>query len=217
MTAPNDSGLPAPGPLPTPPVPPAERERVVDVLTQHYANDRVTETDLEDRLDRVYRAQTAAELAAVIADLPAFGAAPAPPAVAAPVQRVGALLSGQERRVTGLVPAELALRARLGYVELDLTRATFTPGVTHIDVRAFMGYVQIRFPAGIRVESDGHAFAGFFSLKGADREAPGGAASVVRVTGRATFGFAECVVSSGAGSRSALPPRIPDTGREGRR
>jgi hypothetical protein len=35
------------------------------------------------------------------------------------------------------------LRARLGYVELDLTQATFEPGVTTIDVSALMGYGQI--------------------------------------------------------------------------
>jgi hypothetical protein len=175
-------------------VPPAQRDRVVEALTRHFASDEITEADLELRLDRVYRAMTVAELDAVLADLPALAPTGATPARAtdAVAQRIAALLSGQERTVTGLVPRDLQLRARLGYVELDLTRATFAPGVTTIDVRAFMGYVQIRFPAGVRVESDGHAFAGFFSIKGTDQEDGGRPASVVRVTGRATFGFAEC-------------------------
>jgi predicted membrane protein len=73
-------------------------------------------------------------------------------------------------------------------VELDLTEATFEPGVTTIDVRAFMGYVQIRFPAGVRVESAGRALFGYFAIKGG---APGNAPSVVRITGRAALGFAE--------------------------
>lgn len=182
--------------VPTPA--PAARERVVDTLTQLFARDQITEADLEHRLDRVYRATTPAELEAVIADLPAS----VPEARAAvipgePVQRIGALLSGQERTVTGVVPHELELHARLGYVELDLTRATFAPGLTWIDVHAFLGYVQIRFPPGIRVESDGRAFAGFFSLKGTDAEM-GRTERVVRVTGRAVFGFAECYLSSSA-------------------
>jgi hypothetical protein len=185
--------------LPAAAVPPAERERVVEALTRHFAADQIAEADLERRLDRVYRAMTVAELHAVLADLPALASSGATPTLAtdsAP-ERVAAFLSGQDRKMSGVVPRELLLRARLGYVELDLTRATFAPGVTTIDVRAFMGYVQIRFPAGVRVESDGHAVIGFFSLKGAATGETEPAASVVRVTGRASFGFAECVQDQG--------------------
>jgi predicted membrane protein len=93
--------------------------------------------------------------------------------------------------MAGVVPPDLRLRARLGYVELDLTDATFAPGVTTIDVRAFLGYVQIRFPPGVHVESHGRALFGFFSLKGAPASAPDDTTRVVRIVGRATFGFAE--------------------------
>jgi hypothetical protein len=57
-----------------------------------------------------------------------------------------------------------------------------------------MGYVQIHFPAGVRVESTGRALLGFFSLRRAGPLGPGGSAdarSVVRIIGRATLGFAE--------------------------
>jgi hypothetical protein len=203
MTHPTDPRKPAPSP-PSAPLPPAERERVVDLLTQHYAHDRLTDADLEQRLDRVYQATTAAELAAILAGLPTTEPDAAAPAVSAsPGQRIRAVLSGQERKVTGLVPQEVHVQARLGYVELDLREAAFAPGVTHIDVRAFMGYVQIRFPAGVRVESDGQAFAGYFAVKGTGDESAG---CVVRVTGRARFGFAECHLPSGRGGR-ALPGR----------
>jgi hypothetical protein len=67
-------------------------------------------------------------------------------------------------------------------------------GVTTIEIDAFMGYVQVRFPPGVQVESRGHALIGFFSFKG-DGAAPAGdaaaARAIVRVTGRVTFGFAE--------------------------
>ncbi len=108
--------------------------------------------------------------------------------------RILGLFSGQERKLDGEVPRELTLRARLGYVELDLTGASFQPGVTTIDVDAILGYVQIRFPPGIRVESNGHAVFGFFAFKiGNALEAPeaSGAKPVVRVTGGALLGFAE--------------------------
>jgi len=71
-------------------------------------------------------------------------------------------------------------------------RTSFEPGVNTIDVRAFMGYVQIRLPAGVRVETSGRALFGFFAIKGA--AGGGDAPSVVRITGRATFGFAEATL-----------------------
>ncbi len=205
-------------------VPPAARERVVDALTLAYAEDRLTDAELEASLDRVYRATTAAEVEAVLGSLPVVrrespqdatvGAPPGadegavgPPsgtvhgraAPAARPTRVRALFSGQERALTGLVPRALSLRSLMGYVELDLTRATLEPGLTEIDVHALMGYVQIRLPPGVRVESDGHALFGFFALKGP--EAPDATADgpVVRVTGRAVLGFAECLTGSRSG------------------
>jgi len=181
--------------LPAAPVEPEARERVVELLTRHFADDRLSAEELEARLERVYRASSIAQLEALTADLPA-AAALVPPGNL-PAQRIAALLSGQEQRVTGVVPRRLEVRSRLGYVELDLTRASFEPGLTEIDVRAFMGYVQIRLPAGVRVECLGRAVAGYFSLRGraaASADAP----STVRITGRATFGFAECLVRSGA-------------------
>jgi len=177
-------------------VEPAERERVVETLSRHFANDVISMEEFEARLERVYGAASAAELSEVVAGLPQL-VEPAPvPDIAAStaVQRVTATISGQEQRVTGVVPRLVELRSRLGYVEVDFTQATFAPGVTQIDIRAFMGYVQIRLPAGVRAECLGTAMAGFFSLKGATEPESGEATSIVRITGRAVFGFAECLV-----------------------
>lgn len=183
----------------------AARDRVVDVLKRNFANANLTEAGLEARLQRVYAATASHELEAIVADLPAYPAAAtaALRSGLATGSRISALLSGQERKVAGVVPRELELRARLGYVELDLTQAAFEPGVTTIDVRSFMGYVQIRFPAGVRVESNGRALFGFFSLKDAGHPGAGDAPdarSLVRITGRATLGFAEGFVGP-------VPPR----------
>jgi hypothetical protein len=167
---------------------------VVAILTRHFANDWLTESELEARLQRVYAATTSGELEAIISDLPR---APAPQTSPLPATTttITALFSAEERQLSR-VPREFRVKARLGYVELDLTRATFEPGLTTIDVRALMGYVQIRFPPGVRVENEGHALFGFFALKGGgspEREA--GEERVVRVTGRAVLGFAECFAS----------------------
>ena len=107
---------------------------------------------------------------------------------------ISELLSGHETKLTGVVPSGLRLRVQLGYIELDLTDATFEPGVTDIEIQAFMGYVQVRFPPGVRVESRGHALFGFFSFKnerGRRSQETADEETVVRVTGRVTFGFAE--------------------------
>ncbi|HWC74812.1 MAG TPA: DUF1707 domain-containing protein [Gemmatimonadales bacterium] len=165
------------------PPPPAARERVIELLTQHFANDELTEAQLEARLKDVYAARTAADLDAVVAALPASGLVPAQRTDT----RISAMFSGQERKLAGIVPRQLTLNARMGYVELDLRDATFAPGVTTIDVHSFMGYVEIRLPEGIRVESHGRALFGYFAVKGLDEESD----SVVRITGRAVFGYTE--------------------------
>lgn len=189
-------------------VPPAALERAVATLTDQFAHDEITEADFEARLERVYAAMSLVELQAVVADLPTVvpsGTSSLARKAETYPERIHALFSGQERKVTGVVPRELKVRARLGYVELDLTQATFEPGVTAIDIRPFMGYVQIRLPAGIRVESEGRALFGFFAVKGATALEHAGAESVVRLTGRAVFGFAECYT----GGARRLEPRTP--------
>jgi hypothetical protein len=201
MTATSDQ------PGPSGPLPPEARDRAVDVLTHSYANDQLTEEQLETLLDRVYRATTLAELQSLIGNLPvpqAVGgeggstelAGQASSALASPPVRVRALLSGHERKVTGVVPRRLELRARLGYVEMDLTHATFEPGVTEIDARAHMGYVEIRLPGDVQVENDGGAIFGYFALKGSGSPETVRSDRVVRITGRAIMGYAECHISS---------------------
>ncbi len=193
--------------LPAPPAGPDPHERVVETLTRLFAEDRITEAELEARLERVYRAAPGPELDAILADLPGSQPGAETTALAragGEVSQVRALMAAVERQWTGVVPRHLAVRGRFGYVELDLTGATFEPGVTVIDVRAFMGYVQMRLPAGVRVDCHGHAFAGFFTLKGAAGGVAGDA-PVVRIVGRASFGFAECLVASPAAPR--LPGR----------
>jgi hypothetical protein len=159
------------------------RERIIEQLKRHYANDELTEAEFESRLKEAYNARSVADLENIVADLPS-------PVTPRGDTSINAIMSGQERKLAGVVPRELSVRSRMGYVELDLRDATFAPGVTTIDVRSFMGYVEIHLPVGVRVESHGHALFGYFALKGLDEES----ASIVRITGRAIFGYAEVVL-----------------------
>lgn len=104
------------------------RERAAQTLAHHFAADHIDAEELELRLARVYGATTAAELETVIADLPMVGPDPAAVAVKPTGRRISALFSAQEQQLTGVVPRRLEVCGRLGYVELDLTRATFEPG-----------------------------------------------------------------------------------------
>ena len=156
------------------------RERIIEQLKHHYANDELTEAEFESRLKEAYAARTIPDLENIVADLSAPAAPPTD-------TRISATLSGQEQKLTGVVPREITVRSRMGYVELDLRDAKFAPGVTTIDVRSFMGYVEIHLPVGVRVESRGRALFGYFALTGLDEDSP----SVVRITGRAMFGYVE--------------------------
>ena len=56
----------------------AERESVADFLKAHFLEGRLTEDELDERVDATYRARRASELRALTADLPRLPA-PAPP------------------------------------------------------------------------------------------------------------------------------------------
>lgn len=181
------------------------RTRAVELLTRGFADDRLSESELESMLDRAYAARTMEELNVVVSALaPEEPSAPGSSSGTAMAvrggaagalaqrRRISAFLSGQSLRLTGALPTELQVRSRLGHVELDLTGATFQPGVTEIDVRAVMGYVEIDLPPTVRVESEARAILGYFAMRG---EGEGGSDSIVRITGRAVMGYAECFVA----------------------
>src|SRR5689334_14406219 len=96
-----------------------ERERAIQRLSEHFANDRLTLDDLEQRMELVYKATTMAELQRLTADLPDSSAAavPAPlpasevPAIAPDRERVFSIMSETRRRGAWIVPQRLDLVA----------------------------------------------------------------------------------------------------------
>jgi hypothetical protein len=177
----------------------AARERVVELLSRHFADDAISLDELERRLDRAYAATTTRELDALVGDLvpaPATDLTESPLALtSAPDHaRIVSLFSSTERRGSYLVPRHLELKARMTYLELDLTEATFAPGLTTIDASSVMSYVKLVFPQGVHVECEGSAIFGSFELKAAPPLIGERPTIVVRVTGRAVFGAVELVV-----------------------
>lgn len=181
----------------------AERDRAAQSLSLHYAADHINLDELEDRLDRVYRAQSPAQLDSVLAGLPMLsteefdaGAAPvmAPPGMVPPRGVVFAVMGGASRKGSWLVPRELKVVAVMGGVEIDLREARFSPGVSEIDVTAFMGGVEIIVPRGVRVEVLGAAFMGGFEADAGDASALDASQPVLRVTGLAIMAGVEVKV-----------------------
>lgn len=181
----------------------AERERVVQQLSTHFANDQLTLTEFEQRLERAYNVTAVDQLRTLVADLPEVSAravtsaiAPMGPALVPSSEvpargAIFAVLGGQERTGSWIVPRQLKVVVLMGGAEIDLRDARFGAGVTEIEVFVAMGGINIIVPPGVRVESIGAAFMGGFDLKAGDATALSPAHPVLRLSGLAIMGGVE--------------------------
>jgi hypothetical protein len=163
------------------------------------AEGRLTVSELEERLDKVYAAKTFGDLEPVTRDLPVtqprpVGTPPQPRAVAAHDDRIGgqavtssaiAVMSGTERKGVWVVPPTFTAFAMWGGVEIDLTQARFEDGETTIQAFALMGGIDIVVPEDITVHVTGVGFMGAFEDHARVTGPPG--APVVKVTGFAMW------------------------------
>lgn len=168
-----------------------ERERVIQQLSEHFANDRLTMDELETRMELVYKAGTLDELRRLTADLPQ--AAAVAPVVEPEVSmvpdrdRVVAIMSETKRKGPWLVPQRLGVFALMSDATIDLTQATLPTGIIDIHVRSLMAAVKLIVPPGIQVVSRVGSLMG--SVHGGGEPDPGSGAqgwrqgTVVRLTG----------------------------------
>ena len=189
-------------------VPPAAKERVVQDLAEHFAQDRLTMPEYERRVELAYRADSADALRELTRDLAPLVAAQIaqPAAMTAPsaastgvttrAKNFFALMSGVVRRGKWTVPSRMRAIAWMGGIGLDLREATLTAPVTDIYVFALMGGVEIIVPPNVRLESDGFAIMGGFEDQ--LREAASGDPNVplIRVHGLAIMGGVEARVAA---------------------
>jgi len=153
------------------------RQRTIDSLMEHFANDVLEMSEFERRLDVVSGSTTLAELDELLADLPAANL-PAPtrsvvparggtPVSVAPdrVKERGYIVScmGGSSRTGRWVPARNNFVVGvMGGHSLDFRDAMLGPGVTEVSVFAFMGGAEIIVPPEMSVEVSGFAFMGGF-------------------------------------------------------
>lgn len=159
----------------------AVRERTIQSLGRHFAQDHISLEELERRLERAYRCNVPAELLELTQDLPAIplegGAVAAPPArddsyAALPAARDSAhprsgLAPGQQRmlsimstkKVVGYwePPRHLDVAAIMSDTVLDFTSARM-PAVLDLRLSAVMSQVRIIVPEGTRVMESVSAF-----------------------------------------------------------
>ena len=142
------------------------REKVVSALSLHFANDRLTLEELENRLALVYSARTHSDLTQLLADLPAPGGNEAPQVAvvpadeAAPRRLILAVMGELRRRGAWNLPRELTVFAMMGNAKLDLRQATFPAGVTTINAVGVMSEISIIVPPDVGIEADGTALMG---------------------------------------------------------
>jgi hypothetical protein len=181
----------------------AARERVIEALSNHFAQDDLSLEELERRLERAYKANTIAELDQLTADLRVAPAADSPklparaPVNAVPIalehERIVSVMSESKRAGLWAVPQELDLLALMSDTTLDITHAQIPSGIVDIHVGAMMATVKLILPPGIHVVNRMHAFMSSVN-NDLDEATPGPGAAVIRLSGWAVMAELKVIV-----------------------
>ena len=197
--------MPEQRPLPGPTLDEARAE-VGRVLSDHFAEDRISVEEFERRLELTFKATTVEgvrqQLVGITPETPGSATSSYEPASAYVESHVDrkaqktlvAVMSGVVRRGRWNVPRKLNVFAFMGGVELDMHDARLGQE-THINVIAFMGGAEIRVPADVRVECDGMAFMGGFEDRSSEPTYSSAHTPVIRITGFAFMGGVEVKVT----------------------
>ncbi|MFG1686934.1 DUF1707 domain-containing protein [Nonomuraea sp. NPDC049269] len=125
-----------------------DRERGARKLQEAFMEGRLTQLELEDRLELALTARTYGDLLGLIADLPADGP---------PVDEVVELESKNghiKRSGDWAVPRRLRVASKYGSVELDLSEAVIPHPVVEIDLDLKYGSAKIVLPDGAAADID---------------------------------------------------------------
>ena len=172
------------------------RERAIAALSEAFAQDVLDVDEFERRVTLAHTSAAAADIEALLSDLPAPAApAPAPVALAladeaadSPPQTVYAVFGGVDRRGSWTVPRRFRVVAMMGGACIDLREARFPRGVIDLEVKAIFGGVQILVPPGLAVEVNGAAVMGGFQNVNRSPPTPDPDAPLLRVRGIAIMG-----------------------------
>lgn len=186
----------------------AERNAMVEVLSQAVSEGRLTLEEYSERAGTAYAAKTRADLGGIIDDLPhgpVLGLAsnlPAPPLEGGPAlgqprqpipvraappalaqshsHRVVAVLGNESRKGRWVVPERMQVESYLGDCHLELQEALLEHPVTTIDARAVLGSVTIFVPDGVDVRLIGRVVLGSKECKLRGTPRPGAPVLIVQ-------------------------------------
>lgn len=202
------------------------RDATIDALCKGFADETLSMSELERRLESARSARTREELNRLLRDLPGVRvpmktaakpatrdrpSAPARKPETRPAPKGDlptgshlalAIMGGTRRAGRWAPPAELVAVAIMGGVELDFRDAVLSAGVTEINCFTFWGGIDITVPPGVRVDSTGFALLGGFDQDAELETRPGPDAPVIRVNGFALMGGVEIKVAEpGSGKK----------------
>ena len=168
-----------------------ERDRTIELLSEHFAQDNLTLDQLEQRIDLAYQASSIPALRELTKDLQtdagavvARTAAPLPEVFAPERDRIVSIMANTKRRGTWQPPRHLDVLCVMSETLLDLTEARLHAGVTEIHLRTLMASVKVILPPGVRVVVQPSAFMAEVSDEVLEQPPVGSQAPVVRITGR---------------------------------
>jgi class 3 adenylate cyclase len=158
-----------------------DRQRVIDALSRHTGQGRLTLDEFAELVGRVYAARTRRDLDEVLAGLPedvdvrppaaarqavtgpAGGDGSVAPRVTTPVaprRRFVAIMCGTAARGRWRAPGRITAFAFWGGVKVDLRQAVIDERVVEVTAWAIMGSVDVVVPDGIPVDLDGMVLMG---------------------------------------------------------
>jgi Domain of unknown function (DUF1707)/Cell wall-active antibiotics response 4TMS YvqF len=179
----------------------ADRDRIADLLREALAEGRLTPAEHAERIDAVYEAKTYAELAPLVADLPAAGETAGPqerpggvrldkePSLPAPRREsasIVAVFGGADRRGRWLVEPHTSVLAAFGGVDLDFRQAVLSQREVNLTITCLFGGVTLKVPPGVRVVNSISAVFG--GVSGPEDDVFDADAPVIRLSGVALFG-----------------------------
>lgn len=169
--------VPASGDVPSIRASDAEREAVVERLSEHTTTGRLTLAELEERIGLAYRAKTRDELAKLTTDLPEPTAGTAVPASSGRrvTRTMFAMMGGSEKRGRWRVGKKLTSVAIMGGHTIDLREAELESEDTTIVVVCVMGGTDIYVPDGIDLDVGGFSLMGGSGERGSSRRPRPGA------------------------------------------
>jgi hypothetical protein len=183
----------------------ALRDQIIDRLSTGFAEGAIDTDEFERRVTIVHRSESAADIEALVADLPAPVAgqalvvAPNPAAVrtvvpaasARPWARTMSVFGSTTRSGGWAVPRQLDVRAVFGNVELDFREAVMPAGVVELNVAALFGNIEITVPPHLAIEAEGDAILGNFDHVARAPSSASADAPLLRITGRSLFANVE--------------------------